>query len=220
MSYGIYFVRVWEKIDCIITELHYITISYKAQQLQWLNTDQTLNSKNKRIPISHLYGWVQLPCQYFDSAVQDCSHSSALALELLQSCTEPSISFLIYLSNNTTRLYVSLFFIFLHNTATHKRQPISHPYREIMGNLLHFSWYIKTPFYVSIFSRSMPSPKSLISTRFPSPLLTPLTCPPPPHAQHDNHGHAPLAAIDESWHPTHPTQRKQRLHPSENNVNP
>ena len=30
-------------------------------------------------------------CYYIDSLVQDCSNSSALAMELLQSCTKPSI---------------------------------------------------------------------------------------------------------------------------------
>ena len=29
--------------------------------------------------------------EYIDGLVQDCNHSSALALELLQSCTKPSI---------------------------------------------------------------------------------------------------------------------------------
>ena len=32
--------------------------------------------------------------QYIDGLVQDCSNSSALAMELLQSCTKPSISLL------------------------------------------------------------------------------------------------------------------------------
>ena len=35
--------------------------------------------------------WV-FSCEYIDSLVQDCSNSSALGMELLQSCTQPSIS--------------------------------------------------------------------------------------------------------------------------------
>ena len=31
-----------------------------------------------------------------DGLVQDCSNSSALAMELLQSCTKPSISSIVY----------------------------------------------------------------------------------------------------------------------------
>ena len=38
---------------------------------------------------------IHVPCQvfpaHFDGLVQDCSNSSALAMELLQSCAEPSI---------------------------------------------------------------------------------------------------------------------------------
>ena len=30
-----------------------------------------------------------VPVKYIDGSVQDCSNSSALAMELLQSCTEP-----------------------------------------------------------------------------------------------------------------------------------
>ena len=40
-------------------------------------------AQNKQLsagPVSH----------YFDALVQDCSNSSALAMELLQSCTKPS----------------------------------------------------------------------------------------------------------------------------------
>ena len=35
-------------------------------------------------------------CDYFDGSAQDCSNSSALAMELLQSCTEPSICVELY----------------------------------------------------------------------------------------------------------------------------
>ena len=34
---------------------------------------------------------IQLTNAYIDGLVQDCSNSSALAMELLQSCTEPPI---------------------------------------------------------------------------------------------------------------------------------
>ena len=36
---------------------------------------------------------------YFDGFMQDCSNSIANALELLQSCTKPSIWIFIYISN-------------------------------------------------------------------------------------------------------------------------
>ena len=35
---------------------------------------------------------VSLTALYFDGLVQDCSNSNVLAVELLQSCTEPWIS--------------------------------------------------------------------------------------------------------------------------------
>ena len=35
--------------------------------------------------------WLQLSLYYINDLVQDCSNSSALAMELLQSCTNPSI---------------------------------------------------------------------------------------------------------------------------------
>ena len=36
--------------------------------------------------------YIQDADSYIDGLVQDCSNSSALAMELLQSCTKPSIS--------------------------------------------------------------------------------------------------------------------------------
>ena len=39
-------------------------------------------------PIEYVYGFIVL---YFDDLVQDCSNSSALAVELQQSCTKQSI---------------------------------------------------------------------------------------------------------------------------------
>ena len=38
--------------------------------------------------------------RYIDGLVQDCSNSSALAMELLQPCTKPSISSSMYISSN------------------------------------------------------------------------------------------------------------------------
>ena len=52
--------------------------------------------------------WLLMPwlllCQFFrsygiDSLVQDCSNTSALAMELLQSCTKPSMYIYIYIYN-------------------------------------------------------------------------------------------------------------------------
>ena len=48
----------------------------------------------------HHYHHINLLIKYFytDGLVQDCSNSSAIAIELLQSCTKPSISSLISLN--------------------------------------------------------------------------------------------------------------------------
>ena len=54
---------------------------------------------------------------YFDGLVQDCSNSSALARELLQSCAEPSISLVRYLDLNIL-LSSLLHRIRLHNSVT------------------------------------------------------------------------------------------------------
>ena len=42
------------------------------------------------------WSWKIIP--YFDGLVQDCSNSSELAMELLQSCTKPSIYFFYFFS--------------------------------------------------------------------------------------------------------------------------
>ena len=43
---------------------------------------------------------------HFDGLVQDCSNSSALAMELLQSCTDPSIYTMMMSSNNPVSQFV------------------------------------------------------------------------------------------------------------------
>ena len=40
-----------------------------------------------------------------DGLVQDCSNSSALAMELLQSCTKPLINAMVMFSTNTNNVY-------------------------------------------------------------------------------------------------------------------
>ena len=58
------------------------------------------------------------PLQYIDGLVQDCSISSALAMETLQSCTKPSIqgcnltSFLFYLDGRDIGMMVLSFHLF------------------------------------------------------------------------------------------------------------
>ena len=61
-------------------------------QPQWDKTLQTLNSN--QVPTSVIYVIVFV-CYWYhiDGLVQDCSNSIANALELLQSCTKPSILF-------------------------------------------------------------------------------------------------------------------------------
>ena len=45
---------------------------------------------------------------YIDGLVQDCSNSSALAMELLQSCTKPSIYTLIALDERRNVISLSI----------------------------------------------------------------------------------------------------------------
>ena len=45
---------------------------------------------------------------YIDGLVQDCSNSSALAMELLQSCTKPSIYTLITLDKRRNAISISI----------------------------------------------------------------------------------------------------------------
>ena len=59
---------------------------------------------------------------HFDGSVQDCSNSNALALELLQSCTEPSIFFIPYFRFTWT--YVGSVFIALNTTTIPHRSII------------------------------------------------------------------------------------------------
>ena len=54
---------------------------------RWLSARQCLHFDN--VCISTMSAFRQ--CLHFDGLVQDCSNSSANALELLQSCTKPSI---------------------------------------------------------------------------------------------------------------------------------
>ena len=49
--------------------------------------------KGKQVIVLHEKWW-KLQIYYFDGLGQDCSNSSALAMELLQSCTKSSICFL------------------------------------------------------------------------------------------------------------------------------
>ena len=63
--------------------------------VQITNPDPNLNLKVSvafcgNITLCPELFWVHL---YFDGVVQDCSNSIANALELLQSCTKPSISY-------------------------------------------------------------------------------------------------------------------------------
>ena len=68
--------------------------------------------------------WIWKIIPYFDGLVQDCSNSSELAMELLQSCTKPSIylsffftfsrpTFLLFLDLKLENYSVSTFLLFL-----------------------------------------------------------------------------------------------------------
>ena len=58
--------------------------------------------------------------RYIDGSVQDCSNSSALAMELLQSCTKPSISchYLQYVRSLSLSLYIYIY-IYIYNFSVH-----------------------------------------------------------------------------------------------------
>ena len=56
---------------------------------------------------------------YIDGLVQDCSNSSALAVELLQSCTKPSIYVFIHSKekkNNVIWTYTTILFSMYNST--------------------------------------------------------------------------------------------------------
>ena len=78
--------------------------------------------------------WWQSPC--IDGLVKGCSNSIAKALELLQSCTKPSMSSFSYLSLNMSddTVWCHYNIIFLENT--HNWHPIAHPLGWAMGCLL------------------------------------------------------------------------------------
>ena len=52
----------------------------------------------------HNTAWTMCRLSYIDGLVQDCSNSSALAMELLQSCTKPSIC-AVYIQSEIYQLY-------------------------------------------------------------------------------------------------------------------
>ena len=56
----------------------------------WGLTLCLLERSNEYIPVQKFQGF-KYSIQYINGLVQDCSNSSALAMELLQSCTKPSI---------------------------------------------------------------------------------------------------------------------------------
>ena len=56
---------------------------------------------------------VPWPDPYIDGLLQDCSTSSALEMELLQSCTEPSICWL-HAHGNQQHKHISILYIFFH----------------------------------------------------------------------------------------------------------
>ena len=68
---------------------------------------------------------LQYTVEYNDGLVQDCSISSALAMEILQSCNKPSISWSMmtyYIERHIDQHRIQM------RLWTHKTQPISHPH--------------------------------------------------------------------------------------------
>ena len=69
---------------CWHTYWHEFWMSHKQRQ-QWVSQQWSLVSI-RQVTMYTAWHW-----EYIDGLVQDCSNSSALAMELLQSCTKPSI---------------------------------------------------------------------------------------------------------------------------------
>ena len=63
-------------------------MTYRAQWPRRSNIGQTFNSLQTPNNSTYLWG---VPRQHFDGLVQDCSNSIANPLELLQSCSKPSV---------------------------------------------------------------------------------------------------------------------------------
>ena len=94
---------------------HLIPLCYETLVVNWQNWLFTLFHQSRSVlspnPIrSTLFltlccfcrWFIYVMCYYhFEGLLQDCSNSSALALELLQSCTEPSIWYNWYVFNNS-----------------------------------------------------------------------------------------------------------------------
>ena len=56
------------------------------------NASMTLDTNIMTVPIyTQLYIWNLAPYKHMDCLVQDCIISSVVAMEILQSCTNPSI---------------------------------------------------------------------------------------------------------------------------------
>ena len=82
--------------------------------------------------------------KFIDGLAQNCSNSSALAMELLQSCTKPSIYWYHKLHcTDSSRKLTSLW--------PHKRHPISRPDGRTMGCLLEGFGRKLIALYVTVF---------------------------------------------------------------------
>ena len=81
----------------------------------WLKRFQVWHRLDLNILLQNPYNWFN---SYIDGLAQDCSNSSALAIELLQSCTKPLISWLPFI---ISRLHIHKCFLpsLLNRIVTH-----------------------------------------------------------------------------------------------------
>ena len=73
---------------------------------------------------------------YIDGLVQDCSNSSALAMELLQACTKPSLYIYIhrYILINATQTLITAFVL--------RGKPVIGAWKEFFENMISTIAYI------------------------------------------------------------------------------
>ena len=71
---------------------------WRARDIETADREEKINKKQEP-PSRNVNKIYRKQSEYIDGLVQDCGNSSALALELLQSCTKPSIYINVFESN-------------------------------------------------------------------------------------------------------------------------
>ena len=107
--------------------------------------------------LRNVYSGQQITRSWINGLTQDCSNSSALAVELLQSCTKPSIwSALLQVPSLVYALFLSLFSVFnfvLYFEGILPKGPylscVSMAGRALLAGYPQFGHIIKGPAYLS-----------------------------------------------------------------------